>query len=141
MNRKLALITLSIILSISAYSSEIVIAVNKRSPRKTISLKELKSIFTGEKAEWSDGENIKVIDYKRDTSIKKVFCQKVLKISQVQLYKKWIRASLLGNSSEIILVNGPQDVIGHLEQDPKSVGYLEKSQLNNINLRKLKVTK
>lgn len=124
-----------------AQAKEIIIVVNKSSPKKSISLKEIKSIFTGEKAQWNNGEEILVIDYKRDTHIKKVFCEKVLKISQVQLYKKWIRASLLGKSSQVVLVGSQQEVIEKLKRDPKTVGYLEKNKLTDKDLKKLKVTK
>lgn len=141
MKRIIAILIFNLMPLSSPSGSEIVIAVHQSSPRKSISLKEIKSIFTGEKSQWKNGKDIKVIDYKRDTHIKKVFCEKVLKISQVQLYKKWIRASLLGNSNEVVLVSSPQEVLNHLTNDPYSVGYLEKPQLKNSKLKKLKVTK
>lgn len=130
-----------LIFSLPSLGKEIVIAVNKTSPRTSISVREIKSIFTGEKSEWEDGEEILVIDYKRDTQIKKIFCEKVLKISQVQLYKKWIRASLLGKSSQVVLVGEQNEVIKHLVKNPSSVGYLEKDSLKNSKLKMLKVTK
>ncbi|MCR9204344.1 MAG: hypothetical protein NXH75_07200 [Halobacteriovoraceae bacterium] len=130
-----------LILALPSFGKEIVIAVNKTSPRTSISMREIKSIFTGEQSEWEDGEEILVIDYKRDTQIKKTFCKKVLKISQVQLYKKWIRASLLGKSSQVVLVGEQDEVVKHLIKNPTSVGYLEKDALKNSKLKRLKVTK
>lgn len=130
-----------LILVLPSFGKEIVIAVNKISPRTSISVREIKSIFTGVQSKWEDGEEILVIDYKRDSRIKKIFCEKVLKISQIQLYKKWIRASLLGKSTQVVLVDEQNDVIKHLIRYPTSVGYLEKDALKNSKLKRLKVTK
>lgn len=138
--KKILFLTI-LILTIPSFGKEIVIAVNKTSPLTSISMREIKSIFTGEKSEWEDGEEILVIDYKRDTQLKKIFCKNVLKMSQVQLYKKWIRASLLGKSSQIVLVGKQNEVINHLIKNPYSVGYLEKDSLKDSNLKRLKVTK
>lgn len=128
-------------LSIPSSGKEIIIAVNGKSDVEKLSIKDIKSIFTGEKASWDDGKGIIVVDYKRDNKLKEVFCKKVLKISQVQLYKKWIRASLLGKANEILLVDNQEEMLKYLKRDQKSIGYLENTSLNEQAIRKIKVTK
>lgn len=138
---KKILLTIFIAFAIPAYGNELAIVVNKNSPIKSISMKDVKSIFTGEKAKWSDGRNIVVVDYKRNVDMKKNFCEKILKMSQIQLYKRWIKASLLGKGSQIVLVSTQQEVIDRLNKDPESVGYVDRAEIKNSNLKKLQVIK
>ncbi|MCB9061546.1 MAG: hypothetical protein H6622_08500 [Halobacteriovoraceae bacterium] len=110
--------------------------VHHLNPVKSLSKDQIKQIFMGESFTWEDGKEIQVVDYKKEVEEKKTFMKDFLKVSPFYLYKKWIRASLQGNTLPIKLFGSHQEVVDFIETTPDAIGYM---YLNEIKSDKIKI--
>jgi len=133
------LLIVFILVTSPIYGEDLMFIVGSKSPINRISKKDVKSIFIGEKTKWSDGQKIVVIDYKRGVEIKNTFCRSILKISQIQLYKKCIKASLLGKGSKLVLISSKQEAIDLISKEPRAIGYLGQSETIDNRVKIIKV--
>lgn len=105
-------------------SAELTFIVNKKNTNDSITHDELKQIYKAENYSWPNSSDIQVVDYKKNTAQKKLFCKEFLMMSPLQLYKKWIRSSLEGKGKPVMLYSSSEEIIKYVEGNKDAIGYL-----------------
>ena len=98
----LSFIVIASILSLSSATSadepNIMVIANEKGAPTTLTMKELKSIFQGEKQRWNDGTKISIAFMKSSTPVGSATSNKVLKMSGDQLNKFWLALVFQGKA-------------------------------------------
>jgi ABC-type phosphate transport system substrate-binding protein len=125
----LSFIVIASILSLSSATSadepSIMVIANEKGAMNTLTMKELKSIFQGEKQRWPDGTKISIAFMKSSTSVGKATSNKVLNISGDQLNKLWLALVFQGKAKAPFFYGTASEVENYVSQNAGAIGVVE----------------
>jgi ABC-type phosphate transport system substrate-binding protein len=125
----LSFIVIASILSLSSATSadepNIMVIANEKGAMNTLTMKELKSIFQGEKQRWPDGTKISIAFMKSSTSVGKATSNKVLNISGDQLNKLWLALVFQGKAKAPFFYGTASEVENYVSQNAGAIGVVE----------------
>ena len=125
----LSFIVIASILSLSSATSadepSIMVIANEKGAINTLTMKELKSIFQGEKQRWPDGTKISIAFMKSSTSVGKATSNKVLNISGDQLNKLWLALVFQGKAKAPFFYGTASEVENYVSQNAGAIGVVE----------------
>jgi ABC-type phosphate transport system substrate-binding protein len=125
----LSFIVITSILSLSSATSadepSIMVIANEKGAMNTLTMKELKSIFQGEKQRWPDGTKISIAFMKSSTSVGKATSNKVLNISGDQLNKLWLALVFQGKAKAPFFYGTASEVENYVSQNAGAIGVVE----------------
>ena len=125
----LSFIVIASILSLSSATSadepSITVIANEKGAQTTLTMKELKSIFQGEKQRWPDGTKISIAFMKSSTSVGKATSNKVLNISGDQLNKLWLALVFQGKAKAPFFYGTASEVENYVSQNAGAIGVVE----------------
>jgi ABC-type phosphate transport system substrate-binding protein len=128
-NFLLSLIIIASILSLSSATSadepSITVIANEKGALTTLTMKELKSIFQGEKQRWPDGTKISIAFMKSSTPVGSATSNKVLKMSGDQLNKFWLALVFQGKAKAPVFFGSASEVENYVSQNPGAIGVVE----------------
>jgi ABC-type phosphate transport system substrate-binding protein len=118
----------SILLLSSATSAEepnIMVIANEKGAPTSLTMKELKSIFKGEKQRWKDGTKISIAFMKSSTPVGNATSNKVLKMSGDQLNKFWLALVFQGKAKAPFFYGSASEVESYVSQNAGAIGVVE----------------
>ena len=106
-------------------ANDVAIIVNKANKVETISAKDLKQIFTGEKARWPDGSKIQTLAPSATMPEHKPAIRFLFGMSEPEFQKYCIHASFVGEAQRAPRDSGASSaVIGLVAVIPGAVGFV-----------------
>ena len=127
----LSFIVIASILSLSSATSadepNIMVIANEKGAPTTLTMKELKSIFQGEKQRWNDGTKISIAFMKSSTPVGSATSNKVLKMSGDQLNKFWLALVFQGKAKAPFFYGSASEVESYVSQNAGAIGVVESS--------------
>jgi ABC-type phosphate transport system substrate-binding protein len=125
----LSFIVIASILSLSsatpADDPSIMVIANEKGAPASLTLKELKSIFKGEKQRWKDGTKISIAFMKSSTPVGNATSNKVLKMSGDQLNKFWLALVFQGKAKAPFFYGSASEVESYVSQNAGAIGVVE----------------
>jgi len=125
----LSFIVIASILSLSSATSadeqSIMVIANEKGAPNTLTMKELKSIFQGEKQRWNDGTKISIAFMKSSTPVGSATSNKVLKMSGDQLNKFWLALVFQGKAKAPFFYGSASEVENYISQNAGAIGVVE----------------
>ena len=125
----LSFIVIASILSLSsatlADEPSIMVIANEKGALSTLTMKELKSIFQGEKQRWPDGTKISIAFMKSSTPVGSATSNKVLKMSGDQLNKFWLALVFQGKAKAPFFYGSASEVESYVSQNAGAIGVVE----------------
>ena len=127
----LSFIVIASILSLSSATSaeepNIMVIANEKGAPTSLTMKELKSIFKGEKQRWKDGTKISIAFMKSSTPVGNATSNKVLKMSGDQLNKFWLALVFQGKAKAPFFYGSASEVESFVSQNPGAIGVVDAS--------------
>jgi ABC-type phosphate transport system substrate-binding protein len=128
-NLLLSFIIIASIISLSSATSadepNIMVIANEKGAPSTLTMKELKSIFQGEKQRWNDGTKISIAFMKSSTPVGSATSNKVLKMSGDQLNKFWLALVFQGKAKAPFFYGSASEVESYVSQNAGAIGVVE----------------
>ena len=125
----LSFIVIASILSLSSATSaeepNIMVIANEKGAPTSLTMKELKSIFKGEKQRWKDGTKISIAFMKSSTPVGNATSNKVLKMSGDQLNKFWLALVFQGKAKAPFFYGSASEVESYVSQNAGAIGVVE----------------
>jgi ABC-type phosphate transport system substrate-binding protein len=125
----LSFIVIASILSLSSATSaddpSIMVIANEKGAPASLTMKELKSIFKGEKQRWKDGTKISIAFMKSSTPIGSATSKKVMKMSGDQLNKFWLALVFQGKAKAPFFYGSASEVENYVSQNAGAIGVVE----------------
>jgi ABC-type phosphate transport system substrate-binding protein len=125
----LSFIVIASILSLSSATSadepNIMVIANEKGALTTLTMKELKSIFQGEKQRWPDGTKISIAFMKSSTPVGSATAKKVMNISGDQLNKLWLALVFQGKAKAPFFYGSASEVESYVSQNAGAIGVVE----------------
>ena len=103
----------------------IMVIANEKGAPSTLTMKELKSIFQGEKQRWNDGTKISIAFMKSSTPVGSATSKKVLKMSGDQLNKFWLALVFQGKAKAPFFYGSASEVESYVSQNAGAIGVVE----------------
>jgi len=111
-----------------AVGNEVAIIVNKANKIETISAKDLKAIFSGEKARWPDGSKVQTLATSATMPEHKSAIKFLYGMSEPEFQKYCIHASFVGEPQRVPRDSGASGaVVGMVAATPGAVGFVRAS--------------
>ncbi|HEX8334613.1 MAG TPA: hypothetical protein VF622_18455, partial [Segetibacter sp.] len=101
-----------------------VIANQKGSPA-SLSSRELRSVFRGEKQRWSDGTKVVIALLKTNNPTGMSICKKVYDMRPDELNKYWLALVFQGRASAPFFFNTTPELRAFVSQNPGSIGIVD----------------
>ena len=128
-NLLLGFILIASIISLSSATSaeepNIMVIANEKGALTTLTMKELKSIFQGEKQRWPDGTKISIAFMKSTTPVGSATAKKVMNISGDQLNKLWLALVFQGKAKAPFFYGSASEVESYVSQNAGAIGVVE----------------
>ena len=128
-NLLLGFILIVSIISLSSATSadepNIMVIANEKGAPITLTMKELKSIFQGEKQRWNDGTKISIAFMKSSTPVGSATAKKVMNISGDQLNKLWLALVFQGKAKAPFFYGSASEVESYVSQNAGAIGVVE----------------
>ena len=109
----------------TADEPNIMVIANEKGAPTTLTMKELKSIFQGEKQRWNDGTKISIAFMKSSTPVGSATSNKVLKMSGDQLNKFWLALVFQGKAKAPFFYGSASEVESYVSQNAGAIGVVE----------------
>ncbi len=103
----------------------IMVIANEKGAPASLTMKELKSIFQGEKQRWNDGPKISIAFMKSATPVGSATANKVMKMSGDQLNKFWLALVFQGKAKAPVFFGSASEVENYVSQNPGAIGVVE----------------
>jgi ABC-type phosphate transport system substrate-binding protein len=119
---------LGILASIAAFvqapaaSPQVVVVANPSVPVKSIDVRTLLDVYTGDLKLWSSGQPIVPVDLKPKGSVKDAFYQ-FLGISASRLKSIWMKNLLAGEGDPPEAIESEDEVLRKVANTPGAIGY------------------
>jgi ABC-type phosphate transport system substrate-binding protein len=128
-NLLLGFILIASIISLSSATSaeepNIMVIANEKGALTTLTMKELKSIFQGEKQRWPDGTKISIAFMKSTTPVGSATAKKVMNINGDQLNKLWLALVFQGKAKAPFFYGSASEVESYVSQNAGAIGVVE----------------
>lgn len=100
------------------------VVVNQSVPLESLSLAQLRNIFTLRQTQWPDGSAITVVVLADTAPLHQRFSREQLKLFPYQLNHIWDKHSFSGTGSPPLQVENAGEMLRQLRQIPGAIGYL-----------------
>ncbi len=127
-----ALIALYLVCQIKAMA-QVTIIVNKANPVSSLTLSDLKGIFTGDVTKFSNGTNITIVTYKSETPTRKKFYDalgKKYSECQAAILKRMMNDGLKPPTT----FESDDDVAAYVAKTPGAIGFVATSSAGSAKV-------
>lgn len=115
-----------IITCISQTANAVDVIVNPSVSEPTLTMSQLRRIYTMRQTQWLDGQRITVFVLPRHHALHLQFSKELLEMYPYQLDRIWNKLTYSGLGVAPITVISPQDLIDAVRNTPGSIGYIGK---------------
>lgn len=130
----------SLCASTLVFTKDYAVIVHPSNPIQSITGKDLKKIFLGEKTTWPNGQQIKVAVFKTG-DVHKTFLQDIIKISPLKFVNHWKQKIFTGSGTgtHINFFTTDEKVKEYIKSNPTAIGYISGSSVDDT-IKKIKIT-
>ena len=121
----------TIFISGNIMATELYVIVNKNNNVNSLEISDLKKIYLGKKKRFESGKKIKVIDYKGNDEVKKVFYQLVARRSVRDVKNYWYKLVFTGKAVPPVPLKSAKEVVEYVENNESAIGYVPKEAIND----------
>ncbi len=130
LNKKLTirnlLILIAIFFSLPAIvipAPEVIFITNMNNPDSTLTKKEIRDIFMGDKSAWSDGSKI-YFSIIRKGATHNQFLKTYINMSPKNFVRYWKRQILTGKATKLKLANTEDEIVKYVSKNNGGIGYV-----------------
>jgi ABC-type phosphate transport system substrate-binding protein len=117
--------------SASAEGSPFVIIVNKANPVKTLSLAELRRIFTKQSRMWPHAEPMVPVDWDSTADIRQAFSRQVLNRSVREMAEYWVQQSMTQGIAPPSTQRSARAVLRFVASVPGAISYVPVEEVDD----------
>ena len=145
MKGKTTIVILSLIFFLCAstggFAKSVAVIVHPDNPTQTLTAKNLKMIFLGEKTTWSDGQPLKIAALKKG-EVHKEFLKDIVKMSPMKFAIHWKQKIFTGSAtgSHINFFKSEDKVKEYVKANPTAIGYIPVDALDDT-IKEIKITR
>lgn len=107
----------------SENTNTVKVLVNRSVPEQTLSINNLRSIFSMRTRSWSDGSAIAVFILKDKQGTHNQFVRQSLRMAPHQLQRSWDRYRYTGTGQTPLELDNEQQMIQRISSTPGAIGY------------------
>lgn len=127
----------------TTYSAEkkedrILVIANLSVPENTLTQKELRSIFLGEKSLWSDKQKISFALIK-NTNIHHAFLESYIDKTVNQYKNHWKKLIFTGRGRNPTFFENEEQIIDYVSKVKGAIGYIPASKMNSDKVKKINI--
>lgn len=111
-------------------TGDVLIIANKDVPENSVSMNEIKNIFTGKKTRWSNNEKINFVLTGSDETHRQ-FLQTYIRRTPQQFSRYWKKQVFTGKGRKPRGFNAEEDVIEYVAGTPGAIGYISTDSISN----------
>ena len=108
-----------------------VIIVNKANPVKTLSLAELRRIFTKQSRMWPHAEPMVPVDWDSTAEIRQVFSKQVLNRSVREMAEYWVQQSMTQGIAPPSTQRSARAVLRFVASVPGAISYVPAEEVDD----------
>jgi ABC-type phosphate transport system substrate-binding protein len=127
----LATVALTLGLSISAVSADVVAVVSSKSPITSLSKSQVIDIFLGKRTRFPDGTAAMPIDQAEGSAARDEFYSRFAAMSAAQLKAFWSKIIFTGRGQPPTAVGTGLDAKKLLVANPNAIGYIDQSLVDS----------
>lgn len=94
-----------------------------------LNLRELKSVFMGEKQRWRNGTKVLIALMKPATNTGRLISDKVYNMSSDQVNKFWLALVFQGKTESPVSFDSPDALVNFVNNNPGAIGILNQSDV------------
>lgn len=133
--RGLALLLLGFVFGLGNHGTalaqiSVIVAKSAKLDSNDVKKAELKTIYTGNKLRWSNGNKIQVVD-QAETGVGKKFYDRVLGKTLNEVRRQWAKLMLSGQASPPMQCPSDKTVKKVVANNPNAIGYVATSALDD----------
>lgn len=114
------------------------IIANKTVDTVSLSVTQLRRIYSMRQVHWQDGTPIMVYVLASDSSLHQKFCKQTLRLFPYQLDRIWHKLTFSGYGVAPVMVATEQELIEAVKSTQGAIGYVENlSEVNDVNVIKI----
>jgi ABC-type phosphate transport system substrate-binding protein len=122
------------------FAKSYAVIVHPDNPTPTLTAKDLKMIFLGEKSTWPDGQALKVAVLKNG-EVHKEFMKDIVKLSPLKFSIHWKQKIFTGSAtvSHINFFKSEDQVKEYVKNNPTAIGYISVDSVDDT-VKEIKIT-
>ncbi|UCH96535.1 MAG: substrate-binding domain-containing protein [Candidatus Aminicenantes bacterium] len=124
-----------------AFARSFAVIVHPDNPGQTLTAKELKMIFLGEKTTWPDKQPLKVAALKKGDTHKE-FLKDIVKISPMKFAVLWKHKIFTGSAAgtHINFFKNDEKLKDYIKANPTAIGYISVNSVDDT-IKEIKITR
>jgi len=125
----------------AAEGQSFVIVVNKANPVKSLSVTELRRIFTKQTRMWPHAESMVPVDWDATSEIRQAFSRQVLNRSVREMAEYWVQQSVTHGLAPPTTQKSSRAVLRFVASVPGAISYMPPGEVDDsVNTVKLIIT-
>jgi len=125
----------------AAEGQSFVIVVNKANPVKSLSVTELRRIFTKQTRMWAHAESMVPVDWDATSEIRQAFSRQVLNRSVREMAEYWVQQSVTQGLAPPSTQKSSRAVLRFVASVPGAISYMPPGEVDDsVNTVKLTIT-
>jgi ABC-type phosphate transport system substrate-binding protein len=123
------------------FAKSYAVIVHPDNPTQTLTAKELKMVFLGERNTWPDGQQIKVAALKNG-EVHKEFLGDIVKLNPMKFAMHWKQKIFTGSAtgSHINFFKSEDKLKEYVKNNPAAIGYISVDSVDDT-IKEIKITK
>ncbi|KAA3440334.1 hypothetical protein [Rufibacter hautae] len=122
----LVLACLLVLLALQAQAQQtLAVIAHQNGAPTTLSFKELRSVFRGEKQRWSNGTKVMIALIKTNNTLGETISEKVYAMKPDALNKYWLALVFQGRASAPYFFNSVPELQTFVSQNPGAIGIID----------------
>lgn len=118
-------------------TAHVIFITNKDNPNSTLTKKDIRDIFLGDKSTWSDGSKV-YFSLIRKGNVHNEFLNTYINMSPKNFARYWKRQILTGKATKLKLAKDEEEIVKYVLQNTGGIGYVS-STFSIGNLKTIKI--
>lgn len=126
------------VFTLQAASDDIIVIANKNVPETMLTPGDVKSIFLGEKSQWSNGRKIFFVLLK-DYEVHNKFLAEFINKSVTQYNNHWKKLVFIGRGRTPTFFNSADQIIDYVSSVEGAIGYIPASRMDKNRVKPISI--
>lgn len=127
--------------SILGFAKNFAVIVHQDNPTQTLTAKDLKMIFLGDKTTWQDRQPI-IVAALKNGEVHKEFLREIVKLSPMKFAMHWKQKIFTGSAtgSQINFFKSEEKLKEYVKANPAAIGYISVDSVDDT-VKEIKITR
>jgi ABC-type phosphate transport system substrate-binding protein len=125
--------------SLGAWAEELAVIVNAKNPIGNLNPAEIRKYFLKEQQTWPNGEKVRSVDRNGSSAERRVFLEKVLKLTPDEMEQYWISIRYQKGIAVPPKLHTDQEVVEYVGAYGGAIGYVNSTNLGGAQKSEIKV--